>query len=643
MRRMSLSLFFPFAPGLAIALSTGGSAVADPAAPKLTDLRIERESSDLAAPRGGPSFHGEFVTMRHELDNFPLNEAFFFGLEAPVTSFTGPAGFEWPPLSVFSQYESVFMRNLAAQPVNSPNGVTNTTRAIQVTTFTPAPPGSFRIGARLSFGGTANTNPTLQLSPSPDHNARVSADYYISTINEQYTFEAGAAFIGNITGRLMWGGTCIDTEPGQCASIGLPSGPIPTMYSLELGNPASQTGVFAPARFCTDNEGNPIPDCVAPAGFAVGDLVAPPIGNWSRFAAETTQDGRLRFLLDLYDGSGETTIVDQPIVISPFIDRVFARTSFEASGAFLLIDNVEASGTVWAPPAPPALVCPYADDIEWMLEAPVLGQQRWRDIRPFESAVIVDDQAGKIIRQTNDLAPDNHHRIELATEVRSSSVSLNNDVIVSVRLRTSGETVRAIAPGFGIDIPVARVFLGRVDPTDPETPGYRPRVYVQINREYEPVDDPESGDPFGNIPVVGVDVADTGYDWAPGEFRTLEFRVSRNNALRVSIDGARIYAGTGYYPLTISRLIFESENNADGAGATLDIDDVATACALASCATDFDFDDATTFADLNAVLSNFGAAGLPSLQFNPGDTNGDRDVDFDDLNAVLSAFGTSCD
>lgn len=57
------------------------------------------------------------------------------------------------------------------------------------------------------------------------------------------------------------------------------------------------------------------------------------------------------------------------------------------------------------------------------------------------------------------------------------------------------------------------------------------------------------------------------------------------------------------------------------------------------CPGDTDGDNAVTFADLNAILADFGNAG-PFLR---GDANQDGAVDFSDLNALLSAFGQPCD
>ncbi len=58
-----------------------------------------------------------------------------------------------------------------------------------------------------------------------------------------------------------------------------------------------------------------------------------------------------------------------------------------------------------------------------------------------------------------------------------------------------------------------------------------------------------------------------------------------------------------------------------------------------ACIGDADFDRVVDLADLNAVLSNFGAQDITL----PADLNADGVVNFADLNLVLSAFGASCD
>ncbi|MGP1310860.1 MAG: hypothetical protein ACTS27_11740 [Phycisphaerales bacterium] len=59
---------------------------------------------------------------------------------------------------------------------------------------------------------------------------------------------------------------------------------------------------------------------------------------------------------------------------------------------------------------------------------------------------------------------------------------------------------------------------------------------------------------------------------------------------------------------------------------------------LPECPGDTNGDNIVNFADLNAVVSDFGSIGTDL----PGDVNGDGIVNFEDLNIVLSNFGTVC-
>jgi hypothetical protein len=630
---------------LGLAVSVSPLALAQPltAAGRLTDTRVERDPTDQTAPREGQNFSGEFVTMRDELENFPLDTSFGSpGVSAPPTSFTGPPGFQWPLNNLRGQASTNFVRlvDLSGAPVGGANGVANASRAIEIVTGTAQPPGGFFTGANLRFGGQPG-EPTLPLAPTADHNARISAELYISTIDQAFSFEATATFIGFTTGRLYWGGVrCPESEPANCTDIGLPAGLIDTIHSL--GDPAGfSTSTFRAVEYCTTREGFPIAGCVPPPGFAVGDEVPPPIANWSRFAAETTSDGRLRFLLDLLDGSGEVVITDQIILTSGFIDRVGANTSFESQDAFMLIDNIEAAGPVWARPKAPPLDCPYIDDMEWLFAGPLTNQNpRW-DVPLSSAATVVNDGVqGQVIQQINNVNPNNIYRREISTLLLPSSATVSSDLVATVQVRTTGTTVRGFALFNGFDLAARVLFNYR--PTD--SIEFDDGVYVQTNPFYQPIDDPFGSDPLANAPVIGADIVDTEYDWDNnGVYRTLEMRLSASGALRVSIDGQRIYAGAGAFLSSIDRFAFESENNAFGANAQLRINDVTLTCDAPSCAADFNLDDIVDFADLNTVLTNFGIVGILPPEYFLGNANGDGAVDFADLNAVLSAFGTTCD
>jgi hypothetical protein len=634
---------FVLAAGLAAAVAS--PALADPPIPAgdRADPRTERAPIDLATPRDGVNFNGEFVTMRDELENFPLNTNLGgSGVSAAPASFTGPPGFLWPLNNLRGQADGATSGNiwarvvdLSTSPVGGPNGVINASKALRIQTAAAQAPGGFFTGANLRFGGQTG-EPTLPLAPSADNAARISAEYYISTIDQLFTFEAVSIFSGFTTGRIMWGGVCTEDVPGDCTDIGVPIGLNPHILSLGVTCTGFSTCEFGFARYCVDVQGNTIPGCVPPPGLAIGDLVSPPTGEWCRFACETTQDGRLRFFLDLYNGFGEVQIVDQGIFSTALIDRVSANTSFEAQDAFLLVDNIEASGHVLAFPEPPPLECPYCDDIEWLNIGPVYAQERWTAALTSSAAVVSDGAQGRVIRQTNNVSSDNYYRREVSTELPPASATLANDLIATVKARTTGGAVRGFAL-FDDSNLAARVYFGR----DTIDAPYEPSAYVQTNPFFDPIDDPAGNDPLANNPVIGADMIDTGYDWIVGVYRTLELRLSANGVLRVSIDGQRIYTGPGAFANTINTFAFESENNSSGVNAQLRIDDVTLTCDAPSCAADFDLDDAITFTDLNAVLSNFGQTGL--VGFNAGDADGDGAIDFADLNAVLSAFGMSCD
>jgi hypothetical protein len=665
MRPMSFPSSLPLAAGLAIALSS--PVIAEPAvsstptrAGSRTDLRVDRDTTlgapgqRAALPRASDAsprdnnFGGAFVTMHDALENFPLNTNLGGdGVSAAPTSFTGPPGFVWPLNNLRGQPDGATSGNIWARvvdlsfaPVGGANGVVNATKALRIQTAAAVPPGRFLLGANLRFGGQPG-EPTLPFAPTADHNARISAEYFISTIDQNFTFEPVSVFTGFITGRLYWGGQCVEDNPGDCTDFGLPVGLVSAIYALGPCNGFCTGGEFAPSRYCTTREGAPIPGCTPHPGFAVGDPVPPTIANWSRFAAETTSDGSLRFLLDRLDGAGETIISDQQVFTSGFIDQIAANTSFEVQDAFVLIDNIEASGPVFALPKAPPLECPYLDDMEWLIFGPLRGQNpRWDAALSSAANVINDGARGQVIQQVNNVSQDNKYRREIATFLEPSSATLANDLVATVQVRTTGSTVRGFAL-FNDDQLAARVLLNYW-PTD--SLDFDEGVYVQVNPSYVPIDDPLTSDPLANAPVIGVDILDTQYDWDnDAVYRTLELRLSANGVLRVSIDGQRIYTGAGAFSNSIDRFAFESENNAFGSGAQLRINDVTLACDAPSCAADFNLDDVVDFADLNAALSNFGASGLPAGVLNAGDANADGVVDFNDLNAVLSAFGTTCE
>ncbi|MGP1310775.1 MAG: hypothetical protein ACTS27_11310 [Phycisphaerales bacterium] len=638
--------FLAFAAGLAAA-SPLALAHTPETAGALAGTRVQRVPLDPAAFLRDGNFNGAFVTMRDELENFPTDTSFGgTGVSAPATSFTGPPGFVWPLNNLRGQSGGsemlplVRVVDLSTAPVGGPNGIFNASKVVRIQTVAAQPAGGFFTGYNLRFGGdSAGADPLQPLAPTADHNARVSAEHFISTIDQLFTFEPVATFTGFITGRLMWGGVCEEIEPGDCTDIGIPIGLNDQFLALGPCLGFCPGGLFVPLFYCHNAQGQPIPACIPPAGSNIGDPARPPVQNWFRIAAETTADNRLRFLVDLLDGQPEFTIYDNVLLTTPYIDRIGSNTSFESLDAFMLVDNIEASGPLLSLPKPPPLDCPYLDDVEWLSDGPLFNQNpRWFAALSSAATVITDGDRGQVIRQVNNINPDNRHRREFATSLPDTPITVANDVIARVKVRTSNQhTVRAFALwNFG-DL-AARVYLGR----QTADTFYEPSVYAQINPDYNPID-PPNDDPFLNTSVVGVDVADTNADWMnDGQYRTLELRLSANGVLRVSIDGQRIYAGPGAFSNAVDLLAFESENNTFGKGQDMRIDDVEFVCDAPPCAADFNLDDVVDFADLNTVLTNYGALFIVPPQYFLGNANNDDAVDFADLNAVLTSFGMTC-
>ena len=597
----------------------------------LTDVRVPIESPGATPRQNGPFPPGSIITMRDELENFPVDVSLGgMGVDAPPTSFTGPDGFEWGLNNLRGQ-QSVNFADIADLSGSPAGG--NATRALRLRTSTAQAPGGFFFGATLR---TLN-----RFEPAPGVNTRASAELYISTIAEQYTFETAATFTGFITSRALWGGTCVETAQGDCTDLGLPVGPILQVHILGHNSGFGPNGIFLPAAYCRTAIGSTVPGCTPPAGSAIGDPVTPPIGVWTRWIVETKADNFVDHYIDYLDGSDPVLIHRNIIITNPFLDRVGANTAFQSQDAFLLIDNIEMAGVLIELPKPPPLECPYDDDIEWLWAGPLLGQSaRWFAALSSAATIISDGARGLVLSQINNVSSDNKHRREFSTGLPPEHATLANDLVVSFDARFTGATVRAFALYDGPEL-VARVFRAHEDRTNPNNPVSTDSLFVQTDAAFNPVDDP-LGDPDAVNPVIGQHIEDTGVVIPGAQYLTLTLRVSASGALRVYVNDALAYAGPAAFGSSIDTLAFESENNESGSGATLRIDDIRVSCDAPSCATDFDFDGMTGFADLNAALGNFGVVQVQP-GFLPGDANGDSTVDFADLNAILAAFGTSCD
>lgn len=316
----------------------------------------------------------------------------------------------------------------------------------------------------------------------------------------------------------------------------------------------------------------------------IGGLVPPPIGVWSRWILETSADLRVTYLLDLLDGNGEVIIHRGYPLVGLAIDRVGFNSAYESQGAFLLADNIEASGPLRMIPKPPALDCPYLDDLNWMNAGPLRGQStRWFDALSSAATVFERSPGDQAIRQINNVSSDNKHRVEMTSTLPNSYALPGDPWTFCVDVATTGQTVRAItldseATNYIFGGVTARVFLGRADLSVPNNPAFDPTVYVQVDPWYDPIDDPFTTTPYDNAPTPGVEIVSTGYQWvADDAMRTLCFTIENDRSMTIAVDGVEIYSGVAF--ANAAQIVrFESENNSFGWNSRMEIDNLSYAC-----------------------------------------------------------------
>ncbi len=499
------------------------------------------------------------VLMRVDLEAYPLAGAPGSRFAAP--SFLDPSDYPWGlnelrgPVAGFGG-----IVDLSASPLGGSNGVINASKALRLTTGTQQPAGGIFTGANMRWMPV--------LTAGADQSATGSAEMFISTADDLYSFETTNLLSGLITARMLWGGTCVPVDGFGCEDIGLPIGPIPDLYYLAIDSASFTTGVFKQARYCLDSQGMAIPGCVPPAGASVGDVIPVPTNNWVRMRWEFSADARMEAYLDLQDGSGPVQIVRDALLTSPTLNRVGWNASYEALGSSMHIDNIEASGYVFDQPVPPALECPYLDSMEWLNPGPLLGQSaRWFASLSGGVSVVEDGARGQVLQQVN--AGFDSYTTSAETVLPIGVAFPGNPWSVCFDAYTTGETVRGFMIDGGVHPPATRVFLGRYDESDPMNPFFDPTVFVQINPDYSPT--------LGGDPVVGVDIVPTGYQWTTGAYRTICVTVGVDESLDVRVDGVSIYTGTAHSTVA-SRFAFESGNNAAGAGSVLRVENVFMAC-----------------------------------------------------------------
>jgi hypothetical protein len=471
---------------------------------------------------------------------------------------------------------------LTQGPATGTNGVASDGKMLRHRVGAPQAAGQFFFGSSMRLvvdtvqAGMGDYT-TFPIAPTADSDAVLTQDVYNTSIATLETFEP-IGFTGFIAGRILWGGTEDDPESS------LPLGPITQYFSLGP-NPASfQTGIFVACTICEDVNGNPIAGCVPPAGTNIGDPVPIILNNWHTMIGTTTPDGRFTAGLDRLDGNPPFEFYSNVLLTAAFLDRVGNNASFEADGIETFFDNVDLTGEPFILPTAPALECVYVDDTEWLNGGPVLGQTA-RYFVALSSALVVINQGaqGQVLSQTNNVSESNEYRQEWNTAMPSSFATAGDPWSLCMDVRTTLGTVRGFAPDSEVTNFVAggvttRVYLGREDPFDMVMPFYENSVYVQINIEYDPTDVEGGPNPQDNVPIIGTDIADTGFNWDNnGVFRELCMTVDVDNALTVSVAGNNIYSGSAFSNAA-NLMRFESENNTFGTGSQLNVDDLTFAC-----------------------------------------------------------------
>lgn len=423
---------------------------------------------------------------------------------------------------------------------------------------------------------TGGIETRFTFTPVADQNVRIVHDTYVNSIDSTWTSEPSYVASGFIVARLLWGGQNAST------GIGLPVGAIPDFFTLDA-DPVSWFPMFVACQFTG----------AAPAGFQVGQQVPVPVGRWFRLIHETDAAGKLIHKIDYLDGQGEFLMFQGHGVQFGRIDRMAFAGGMETDNDVCYVDNLHVRGEELRAIAPPPLECAngsYVDDERWLSPGPLVSQStRWVDALSSRADVIADG-ADQAIRRTN-VFNDDRFRQEIRTLLPATFATGAGSfrVCIEVTIPDSptfpNATVQTLAPASVTDNEfVTRLFIGRHDPA--ANPVYTPRMYVQINPEYNPIDDENTLDPYqpgpngaGGVPVIGADVADTGMNWAFNALQNVCFEVASDRALTISRNGVNFYTGAAFVN-SIDQLHLESENNQPGAGNLITYDDVLLACVV---------------------------------------------------------------
>ncbi len=452
-------------------------------------------------------------------------------------------------------------------------------------------PDQFFFGLRYEFLRSTDPLARAGFEPTVDQPAQLEHDLYVTSLDTMWTSEFGSVSSGALTGRVVWGGTCVD----DCADLGFPTGQLPYVYSF---NYTFIAVAFWPLEWRTS----------APIGAPAGPVVMP-TNRWIRVRHESRADGTIRHAFDFNDGTGFHVAYDQPQRGSIRFDALLANGSYEAPNSPMYLDNVTARGAEATPAAhPQPLECgpvAYHDDVEW-LDVGYLGNQSplWFDIGYLTT---VDETFGdQVIRQMNYQA-DDRYRNQFSRALPATVAMPLHPWTLCEEVRIYGgflhETVRGFAPYSQLDEAiVTRMVLGHYDPL--RTPAYQGRVFVQHNPAYDPIDGPTSN-PYlpgpngkGGVPRIGgastigdpnFDYYDTGLSLAPfSQAKEWCVVVEHDRTMTVSYSGLDLVGGASGVSIdafapSITELRHESENQESGLSDALLVDDLYFQCNDVSC------------------------------------------------------------
>lgn len=465
----------------------------------------------------------------------------------------------------------------------------NSSPKVRLMANVDTPPDQFFFGFRYELLRTNTPLVRMQLGPDLGQPARFEHDLFVSSDNTLWSSEPISVTLGFYIQRLLWGSACLVPDCN-----GPVIDPVPNqIYSAGVDPENFLIAAFIECRWIGS----------APIGAAPGDRALMPIGSWLRIRHETNTDGLTTASLDVGDGTGFHLIYSAPYLTRQIFDSFGGNGSYEVAMSPVYYDNFAAQGVEWRPPTfPHDLTCGqngYLDDIQWLQPGPLRDQSDlWYDA--YSSKANVDVEAGdKLIRQTNFFS-DDHHREEFTRTLPSVTAFSDTPwtLCQETRLSAGSVTVRAVAPvSFLENAFVTRVSLGHWDPQ--ASPPFSARVFVQHNPSYDPIDDPDTDDPYlpgpngeGAVARIGgaATIGDPNYDYYDSgvallfdRSATLCITVEDNLAMTVSYGGSPV-AGPGSgvamnaFATSVTEVRYESENQAEGHGDRFWIDDVDLEC-----------------------------------------------------------------